>query len=164
MKPKPSADPSGVMRAYGGTEDDFPTYILKVLGKDRSWMNDAACLDHDLVHVKAWTVQRQDEPVEIAGVTVEAKELIEAALMVCAGCHRQYQCALWAIEVEEESGTWSMPHDDLMWMWRQDDAEAMVHFAQIEGQPVQAIVKRARSAARRAQREARKTNRDSTTV
>ena len=75
--------------------------------------------------------------------------------MICAGCPAQYQCALWAIEVKEESGTWSMEHNHLLWVIRQDDSEAIVHKAKIAGEPVQVAVKRTLNERRRAIRLAR---------
>lgn len=155
MSLKTTADPAGSSASYGGSEDDFPTYILKVLGKDRTWMDDGACRGHELARKQAWTVGSQDPPVTFGNQQVEPKELIAAALMVCAGCHRQYQCALWALEVREEAGTWAMDHDQLMWMWRQDNSEAIIHVAQIDKEPVQVAVTRAIKTQRREQRLAR---------
>ena len=147
--------PRPYVRAFAGGEEDFPTYILKVLGKDRSWMDNGACRGHDLARRNAWTVRPGDAPVLFDGVELDPKELIQAALMICAGCPAQYQCALWAIEVREESGTWGMEHNHLLWLIRQDDSEAVVHQAKVAQEPVQVAVKRTLNERRRAQRLAR---------
>jgi len=147
--------PKPYVRAFAGGEEDFPTYILKVLGKDRSWMDNGACRNHHLARKNAWTLRPGDDPVEYVGLKLDPKELIQAALMICAGCPAQYQCALWAIEVKEESGTWSMEHNHLLWVIRQDDSEAIVHKAKIAGEPVQVAVKRTLNERRRAIRLAR---------
>ena len=147
--------PFRTWRSYAAGEEDFPTYILKVLGKDRSWMDNGACRGHDLARRNAWTCRKADGVVEFDGVKLDPKELIEAALMICAGCPAQYQCALWAVEVKEESGTWGMEHNHLLWLIRQDDSEAIVHEARIAQEPVQVAVKRTMDGRRRAQRLAR---------
>lgn len=148
----PSA--GGWRRAYDGDEQDFPTYILKILGRDRTWMERGACRDHELARKRAWTCRTSDE-ITIGNLQLNPKELIKAALMVCAACPVQYQCALWAIEIEEEAGTWSMEHDHLLWLIRQDDSEAIVHTARLQGEPVQVTVKRTMLERRRASRLAR---------
>jgi hypothetical protein len=151
----PTEPPFQTWRSYAGGEEDFPTYILKVLGKDRSWMDNGACRGHDLARRKAWTCRRADGVVEFDGIELDPKELIDAALMICAGCPAQYQCALWAIEVKEESGTWAMEHNHLLWVIRQDDSEAIIHKAKVAQEPVQVAVKRTLIERRRAQRRAR---------
>lgn len=145
-------------RAFGGTEEDFPTYILKVLGKDRSWMEDAACRNHELARKCAWTCKSSDTfvlSIEPILQLMDGKELIEAALSICYACPAQYHCALWAIEVREESGTWSMRHEDLLWLCRQGNPEAVVHQAKLDGEPVQVAVGRAHGEYRKAVRRRR---------
>jgi hypothetical protein len=144
-------DQSGRHRAYDGTEDDFPTYILKVLGRDRAWAEHGSCRDHELARKRAWTCRPGDD-VEITGVKLNPKELIKAALTICSSCPAQYQCALWAIEMEEEAGTWAMEHDHLLWLIRQDDSEGIVHEARLAEEPVQVAVKQKMLERRRAQR------------
>lgn len=133
--------PRPYVRAFAGSELDFPTYVLKVLGRDRSWMDEGLCRGHELARKRAWTCRAGDD-VEVGGVRLDPKELIQAALSICAACPAQYECALWAIEMEEEAGTWAMPHDRLLWLIRQDDSEKIVHEAKIAGEPVQVAVKR----------------------
>ncbi|MBT8241663.1 MAG: WhiB family transcriptional regulator [Acidimicrobiia bacterium] len=137
------------VRAYDGGEEDFPTYILKVLGKDRTWMDNGSCRNHELARRNAWTCRSGDDPIPFGDIDLDPKELIEAALMICAGCPAQYQCALWAVEVREESGTWSMKHDHLLWLIRQDDSEAIIHMARIDHEPVQVAVHRTLTMRRR---------------
>jgi hypothetical protein len=144
-------DQSGRHRAYDGTEDDFPTYILKVLGRDRTWAEHGACRDHELARKRAWTCRPGDD-VEVGGVKLDPKELVKAALMICASCQAQYQCALWAIDIEEEAGTWGMHHDHLLWLIRQDDSEGIVNQARMAGEPVQVAVKQKMLERRRAAR------------
>lgn len=147
--------PRPYVRAYAGGEEDFPTYILKVLGKDRDWIYNGACRGHDLARTTAWTCRPGDDPVPFDGIKLDPKELIKAALMICAGCPAQYQCALWAIEVREEAGTWGMEHNHLLWLIRQDDSEAIIHQAKLDHEPVQVAVKNTLNKRRRAQRLAR---------
>jgi hypothetical protein len=134
--------PRPYVRAFAGGEEDFPTYILKVLGKDRTWMDNGACRGHHLARKNAWTCRPGDEPVTFDDIELDPKELIEAALMICGTCPAQYQCALWAVEIKEESGTWAMKHDHLLWLIRQPDSEAIIHQARIAREPVQVTVKR----------------------
>jgi hypothetical protein len=155
ITPGQDEPPFQTWRSYAGGEEDFPTYILKVLGKDRSWMDNGACRGHDLARRNAWTCRRADGPIEFGGIELDPQELIDAALMICAGCPAQYQCALWAIEVKEESGTWAMKHNHLLWVIRQDDSEAIIHQAKIDREPVQVAVKRTLNQRRRDQRLAR---------
>ena len=130
--------------------DDFPTYILKVLGRDWSWMEHGACRGHELARKKAWTCLPGDE---VNGI--EGGDLIKAALLVCRICPQQYLCALWAVEVEEESGTWAMPHNDLLWLIRQPDAEGIIHEARVKGLAVQDHVRQTQRLRRREARLAR---------
>lgn len=138
------------VRSFDGGEEDFPTYILKVLGKDRAWMDNGACRGHDLARRNAWTCRPGDQPIPFGDILLNPKELIQAALMICGTCPAQYQCALWAIEIREESGTWGMEHDHLLWLIRQDDSEAIVHLARVAKEPVQVAVKRTLNERRRA--------------
>ena len=141
-------------RSFAGSEEDFPTYIVKALGLDRSWMDNGSCRGHDLARKQAWTC-RPSETVIIAGRKLDPKELIEAALMICSTCPAQYQCANWALEVREESGTWSMPHDDLLWLIRQDDGADIIAEAEQREEPVQVVVRATLNARRRVARRAR---------
>jgi len=140
------------VRAFAGGEDDFPTYIVKVLGKDRTWMDNGACRGHDLARKNAWTCRPGDAPIPFGDILLNPKELIAAALMICGTCPAQYQCALWAVEIKEESGTWGMEHDHLLWLIRQPDSEAVIHEARIAREPVQVAVKRTLDSRRRAER------------
>lgn len=127
-------------RSFAGSEEDFPTYIVKVLGLDRTWMDQGSCRNHELARKRAWTC-RPSETVVIAGVRLDPKELIEAALMICSTCPAQYQCARWALDVREESGTWGMRHDDLLWLSRQPDGPEIIDEAEAEERPVQVVVR-----------------------
>jgi len=137
------------VRSFDGGEEDFPTYILKILGADRTWMDNGACRGHHLARKNAWTCRPGDKPIPFDDIELDPKELIAAALMICGSCPAQYQCALWAVEVREEAGTWAMPHDHLLWLIRQDDSEAIVHQARIAREPVQVAVKRTLNLRRR---------------
>lgn len=138
-------------RAFAGSEDDFPTYVLKVLGRDRSWMDNGSCRGHDLARKRAWTV-RPAEKVHVGDVALDGKELIQAALSICRTCPAQYQCAMWAYEVREESGTWAMEHDHLLWLTRQEDGAGIINLARAKGTPVQVAVQRTMSKRRREHR------------
>lgn len=142
-------------RSFAGSEEDFPTYIVKVLGLDRTWMDHGACRNHELARKRAWTC-RPNETVVVAGRRLDPKELIEAALMICSTCPAQYQCARWALEVREESGTWGMRHDDLLWLTRQPNGPGVIDEAERANEPVQVVVRRHIQGQRRAARDKRR--------
>lgn len=149
----PGPRPRPYVRAFAGSEDDFPTYILKTLGRDREWMEKGSCRGHDLAKKRAWTVRPADK-VTVGDNKFTGARLIEAALKICGGCPVQYECAIWAFEIREESGTWAMPHDDLLWLTRQPDGEGIIHKARLDGITVQVAVRSKLSERRRAARDA----------
>lgn len=69
------------------------------------------------------------------GATQEAK-----ALRVCRDCPQQWLCGRWAVEVEEDAGTWAMPLKMLRWLRRQPDAESIIDHARVNDIAVQDAV------------------------
>ena len=131
------------VRSFAGGVEDMPTYILRTLGKDRSWMEKGSCRKHDLSRANAWT-RGPNESVPVGDVDVRGSDLIAAALKVCAGCPVQWECALWAAEIREETGTWAMRHDDLEWLWSHPNPQGIVNKARLDGKAVQHAVHDAR--------------------
>lgn len=129
-------------RSTDGTEDDLPTYIRKAFGHDRTWMQDAAChpliRDPELPHM-TWMVPSGEVRI-VGGVRYAGEEMEALALPICHECSQQWLCARWAVEVDERTGTWSIPFKQLQWLKKQEDALSIVDTARVHNVPVQRAV------------------------
>lgn len=129
-------------RTTDGTEDDLPTYIRRAFGHDRSWMAEGSCAPHlrprSTSHA-TWAVAHGETRL-IDGVTYNGAVEEARALLVCMECPQQWLCGRWAVEVEEDAGTWAMPLRLLRWLKRQPDATSVIDHARVNDVPVQIAV------------------------
>ena len=126
------------VRSYAGTDEDWPAYVLRARGRDRSWMSQGSCSPENRswsVGKMTWMVPRGETRV-VDGVKYVGDEQERIALKICGTCPMQWQCARWAVEVQEASGTWAMPLNSLRWMLKQDDALLIVDNARVNEIPV----------------------------
>jgi hypothetical protein len=123
--------------------DQLLSYGLRVQGRDRSWMEEGSCQGHRLVRYKLFTCDEHDE-ITIAGTQISGLEAQRLAEAICFNCPVQWECARWALDVEEEAGVWSMTMRDMRWLRRRAHPRAIVDQAKANGEPVQVIVRRLR--------------------
>lgn len=127
----------------------LPNYVTRSHNVDASWTEDAKCKGlsgaTDSPWYNAWFIEPSGKQ-RIGDAIVRGEELIKVALDICMHCPVQWQCARWALEVEEPQGTWGLPFDDLRWLRRQfgDQAAGVIDRAEGLDDPVQVHVKRLR--------------------
>lgn len=128
-------------------QDDLAVYALKVAGRDRSWMTEGLCRTTKNVPAEFYTVsEKATVPiVEADGATltvihISGNDAQRLAADQCMECSVQWECARWAIEVEEEAGVWAMKTRLLRWLQGRPDATAIIDTARVHHQPVQVAV------------------------
>lgn len=131
-----------------GTEH-FPKHMLKAQGVDRSWTEKARCKKNTSAPGGgpaprpgfAWTVDPKERGRHLLGHP--ASSWIEMALIVCASCPAQYDCARFAVVVQEEHCTWAMHVEDLKAITK-DPKRALLCIGAAEEMdiPVQVAVRR----------------------
>lgn len=130
-------------RSFEGGQ--LPTHMRKVEGADRSWMVRARCKTNTDGGRPgfAWTVDRRDRGPKLQGRKAEV--WIEFAVTICKACEAQYDCARFALQVEERHNTWAMDIADLMWLQGQDDASTIITASEDMGIPISTAVVTVRS-------------------
>jgi hypothetical protein len=120
-----------------GTIDELGVLITAAYGLDTSWMQKGSCF--------GWGSQRPEQPTpwQVApGRTyngLSGNELVRYALLLCASCDAQYDCATYAVQATMIAGTWSMPITQLRWLQSQDDALDLIDLARDNEMPVQVV-------------------------
>lgn len=89
----------------------------------------------------AWTVDPKDTGKHLLGRP--AKAWVALAVLECRNCPVQYDCARFALQVNEKWGTWSMHIDDLKRLQAHPRQNAIIAAAELAGIPVQVAVRRA---------------------
>lgn len=106
-------------------ELDLGDLITAAIGLDRSWVDNAACL--------AWTHDNKPTPWQVDKSQivdgVRGSEMIKMALMVCASCKAQHDCAQYAVEGMMRAGTWAMGITNLTWLQAQPDSMNILRHA-----------------------------------
>jgi hypothetical protein len=117
----------------------LPVHMRKAQGIDRSWVEDARCRKNtDGVPGFAWTVVKTDRGPLLQGRPAEA--WITMAVSICKACPVQYDCARFAVQVDERYGTWSMDIRDLSWLKGRDNWNAIVDAAESTSTPIATAV------------------------
>lgn len=127
--------------------DELAAYAQRVVGMDSTWMTHAVCRGLDQAK-KAWFTCITRDELWIAGSRTNGYEAHKHAVNICFNCPVQWECARWAVEVEEEVGVWGMFPADLGWL--QDHAAnplGIIDTARVAEEPVQVAVQRARAVA-----------------
>lgn len=99
-------------------------------GLDRSWVESSPCrLWAGSLRPTPWQVHKDQRFVEHRDgkkVVMRGDEMIKMALMICATCPVQYDCAAYAVEGLMQAGTWSMGIANLRWLQGQEGALDLV--------------------------------------
>ena len=99
-------------------------------GLDRSWVESSPCrLWAGSLRPTPWQVHKDQRFVEERDgkkVVMRGDEMIKMALMICATCPVQYDCAAYAVEGLMQAGTWSMGIANLRWLQGQEGALDLV--------------------------------------
>lgn len=124
-----------------------PPYVARAHQFDDSWKTQAVCTGHikdGSPFRQAWITDRTTKHT-LGSMTITGDTLIDVALTFCRICPAQWDCAIWAIQVEERCGTWAMPIETLLPLQRnQPKAVALIERARAAGTPVQVAVRRTR--------------------
>lgn len=99
-------------------------------GLDRSWVESSPCrLWAGSLRPTPWQVHKDQRFVEERDgkkVVMRGDEMIKMALMICATCPVQYDCAAYAVQGLMQAGTWSMGIANLRWLQGQEGALDLV--------------------------------------
>jgi len=112
----------------------------------------ARCISENLVVTSApkggrpsiWIVE-DHETYMVGDEPILGSVLTEVALGHCSLCSVQWGCARFAVACEEDFGTRSMPLEDLLWLRKQRNPEAIIRRAEADGRPMQFAVRDART-------------------
>lgn len=130
-----------------GLIEDLPGYIRVALGLDLEWKVKGLCrYDNGATNI-AWRVAPSDR-IAVGGAKYVGAELIAYAEAVCELCPAQWACARYAIETEQQFGTWAMSMESLSWLRSSGgvDPLVLIDHADSEDVPVQVAVSRLRVA------------------
>jgi hypothetical protein len=131
-------------RSFDGTFEDLPQSILRALRVDRSFYSDAHCRNQVKDTPKiAWTAEAGHK-YRVGANIYDGSKLVELALVVCAGCPVQWQCAAAAIEAGESAGTWGDKLENIRWLSRHPKWAEILEMAESTGVPVQRTVEMVR--------------------
>lgn len=134
-------------RTAGFTEGATPpSYVTRAYGFDIGWQKQAVCRGHNKPgspFQHAWTSEPADKLL-VDGQRITGAQLIEIALTFCQMCPVQWDCTTWALDVEERTGTWGIPYEDLVWLRTQRHPYQLIETARARGEAVQVAVTRRR--------------------
>lgn len=129
----------------------MPVYFTKGQNQDRVWKQEGLCRgaasDPTNAFYQAWYAEERKVHVMPDGTRIRGAEMVAVALNTCGMCPAQWDCASWALRVDEDYGTWGMKIGDLKWLKTQPDALDIIEAARAAGEIVQAAVGRARALA-----------------
>lgn len=130
--------------------DQLPWAYRKGHGKPIGWKAGARCKAERATvtapkggTVSIWLVE-DFETYQVGDATISGDQLIGVALTLCALCSAQWDCASFAVAVDEDFGVWGMSLADLLWLRKRGNATEIIERARYEGQPVQYAVRDAR--------------------
>lgn len=128
--------------------------LSRAEGVDRSWMNAASCQGWGHAHYDCRDPDPQPTPWQVSNNErvrgIPGQDLIDYALIICAGCVAQYDCVKFAVHTDCNYGTSGMRIGSLRWLREQPDWEEIVDVAETVRIPIQqavVTVKRRRSRA-----------------
>lgn len=136
----------GHPNAADGDIDDLGVLITAAFGVERAWASKGVCFKYQRAEYGPTPWQYDPGP--------GANHIIEMALIACAGCRAQYDCARYAMEIRAQAGTWAMPVNVLWWAQKQADRLEMVAAAEAEGVPVARVLGAAYDEAKAAEKAA----------
>jgi len=123
------------------------------IGLSRDWMDYGSCRqwsdkfrrEHpSYIGPTLWQINQDAAPI----LGIEARKVVEMALVICGGCMVRYDCARFAVEGRMRGGTWAMSMKQLDWLQKQPDALDLIRQAEETNTEVQVFVrdvKRARN-------------------
>jgi hypothetical protein len=118
--------------------------VTRAHDRDTSWHQDANCRGKSNNPESPWYNAWFTEPKtrhKFGDIWVMGEQLIQVALDLCMHCPVQWQCASWALAVDEPQGTWGMRFEDLHWLKKQKDPQYIIAVANDHSEPVQVVVK-----------------------
>lgn len=118
----------GHPNAADGDIDDLGVLITAAFGVERAWAKRGVCFQYARAEFGPTPWQYDPGPA--------TNHIIDMALIACAGCAAQYDCARYAMEIRAQAGTWAMPVNVLWWAQKQEDRLDMVAEAEAAGEPV----------------------------
>lgn len=126
--------------------EEYGVLIGAAFGLDKSWAPRGRCRQWDYEDGDAtfrpspWHVA-SSSVVEVAGEPVSGRELVKVALIICAGCPVQWDCARYAVRGMMQAGTWAMRITFLRDLQKdQPAALALLDAAEASGVSVQVAV------------------------
>jgi hypothetical protein len=140
---------SSVSRPAAYTDGStYPTYVKRCHGHDTSWTDQARCKglssDPKSPWYNAWSTEPKTKH-RFGDMVVLGEQLIKVGLDLCMHCPVQWDCATWALNVDEPQGTWGMRFEDLRALREIRNPLALIERARLAEVPVQVAVRRLRS-------------------
>jgi hypothetical protein len=136
------------IRTGNAEVEDLPIAYTRGHNKPIGWHGGARCRDERAPHVKpvkgggnpsVWLVD-PDRKYVFGSAVLKGSDLQEMACLECSLCSVQWDCASFAVSVDEPVGVWAMSQDDRAWLQTQADAEKIIRRAESAGRPVQYAV------------------------
>ncbi len=141
------------IRAGSVDVEDLPVGYTRGHNKPIGWHDEARCRSDAISRASSkkgglpslWLV-KTDETYVFVGRRTSGAKLIELALLECAMCPVQWDCARFAVQVREPLGTWAMSIEDREWLQDQPiDADVFIKQAESDCRPIQHAVRDARA-------------------
>lgn len=136
------------VRTGNADVDDLPISFTRGHGKPIGWHAGARCRDERAPHAtplkgggepSVWLVDPDRK--YLFGTSVFKGAALQAmACLECSLCSVQWDCASFAVKVDEPIGVWAMSIDDRAWLQSQPDAERVIRRAESAGRSVQFAV------------------------
>lgn len=128
----------------------FGPLFEMAMGVGREWMSDGRChgwgrRTENADNPNPWFVANNENFTLSDGTVLKGAELVKYALITCAGCEAQYDCARFAVRTNVDVGTSSMGITSLRWLQKQGDWERIVDIAELATIPIQVAVKTLRN-------------------
>jgi hypothetical protein len=128
--------------------DQLPWAYRKGHGQPIGWKAQARCAAsrETVTHLteggrpSIWQVEDHKTYRRDNGEAITGAELIQIACTLCAMCPAQWDCATFAVMVEEDFGVWAMPLAMLEWLRRRRDRMQIIERARHQGRPIQFAV------------------------
>lgn len=120
-------------------------------GQDATWKAKAQCLGKSnnpkSPFYEAWYTEAGKVHELHDGTKVSGKVLTEVALTFCAMCPVQWECATWAINVDEPYCVWGASYEDIEWLQKRgaERARSDIEGARKRGEAVQVMIRKLRA-------------------
>lgn len=121
---------------------DFDTLFDVAVGVGRNWMADRRCVTTKSDPNPWFAVNN-----EMYGPDKDVKgsELVKYALIVCASCDAQYDCARYSVQTGSAGVIASMRAGSMTWLQKQTDWAEIIDIAETVSIPIQQVVVTVRS-------------------